>query len=49
MDEIFGINKEYERSIESLAALIHPDDRPSTLGHFKDEVPRVPTENASAA
>ena len=38
MDEIFGVDKKYERSIEGWAALIHPDDRPSMLGYFKDEV-----------
>ncbi len=38
MDEIFGIDKEYERTVEGWAALIHPDDRSSMLAYFKDEV-----------
>jgi diguanylate cyclase (GGDEF)-like protein/PAS domain S-box-containing protein len=38
MDQIFGIDKEYGRTIEGWAALIHPDDRSSMLAYFKDEV-----------
>jgi diguanylate cyclase (GGDEF)-like protein/PAS domain S-box-containing protein len=38
MDEIFGIDKEYERTVEGWAALIHPDDRSSMVAYFKDEV-----------
>ncbi len=38
MDEIFGIDKEYERTVEGWAALIHPDDRSSMLAYFNDEV-----------
>jgi diguanylate cyclase (GGDEF)-like protein/PAS domain S-box-containing protein len=38
MDLIFGIDKEYDRTVEGWAALIYPDDRPSLLAYFKDEV-----------
>ncbi len=38
MDQIFGIDKKYDRSIEGWAALIHPDDRSSMLAYFKDDV-----------
>jgi diguanylate cyclase (GGDEF)-like protein/PAS domain S-box-containing protein len=38
MDEIFGIDKEFERTVDGWAALIHPDDRASMLAYFKDEV-----------
>jgi diguanylate cyclase (GGDEF)-like protein/PAS domain S-box-containing protein len=38
MDQIFGIDKEYDRSVEGWAALIHLDDRSSMLAYFKDEV-----------
>jgi len=38
LDEIFGIDKGYDRSVEGWAALIHPDDRSSMLAYFKDEV-----------
>ncbi len=38
MDEIFGIDKEYEHTVEGWAALIHPDDRAQMLAYFKDEV-----------
>ena len=38
MDQILGIDKEYERTVEGWAALIHPDDRLSMLAYFRDEV-----------
>jgi diguanylate cyclase (GGDEF)-like protein/PAS domain S-box-containing protein len=38
LDEIFGIDKEYERTVEGWAAMIHPDERSSMLAYFKDEV-----------
>ncbi|HVN92931.1 MAG TPA: PAS domain S-box protein [Terracidiphilus sp.] len=38
MDEIFGIGKEYERSVEGWVALVHPDDRSSMVAYFQDEV-----------
>ncbi len=38
MDQIFGIDKEYEHTVEGWAALIHPDERSSMLAYFKDEV-----------
>jgi diguanylate cyclase (GGDEF)-like protein/PAS domain S-box-containing protein len=38
MDQIFGIDKEYDRTVEGWAALIHPDDRSSMLAYFKDEI-----------
>ena len=38
MDQIFGIDMEYEHTIEGWAALIHPDDRSPMLAYFKDEV-----------
>ena len=38
MDRIFGIDKEYERTVEGWAALIHPDDRSPMVAYFKNEV-----------
>ncbi|MGO8933666.1 MAG: PAS domain S-box protein [Terracidiphilus sp.] len=38
MDQIFGIDKEFDRTVEGWAALIHPDDRSRMLAYFKDEV-----------
>ncbi len=38
MDEIFGIDKQYERTVEGWAALIHPDDRSAMLTYLHDEV-----------
>ena len=38
LDLIFGIDKEYDRTVEGWAALIHPDDRSSMLSYLKDEV-----------
>jgi diguanylate cyclase (GGDEF)-like protein/PAS domain S-box-containing protein len=38
MDEIFGIGKEYVRSVAGWAALIHPEDRAMMTSYFADEV-----------
>ncbi len=38
MDQIFGIDKEYEHTVEGWAALIHLDERSSMLAYFSDEV-----------
>ena len=38
MDEIFGIDKDYERTLEGWIALIHPDDRAKMTAYFADEV-----------
>ena len=38
MDELFGIDKTYGRSVEGWEALIHPDDRAMMVDYFKNEV-----------
>ena len=38
LDQLFGINKEYERTVEGWGALVHPDDRASMVTYFVDEV-----------
>jgi diguanylate cyclase (GGDEF)-like protein/PAS domain S-box-containing protein len=38
MDEIFGIDKDYEHNLEGWSALIHPDDRVMMSAYFADEV-----------
>jgi diguanylate cyclase (GGDEF)-like protein/PAS domain S-box-containing protein len=38
MDQIFGIDKEYEHTVEGWADMIHPDERSSMLAYFKDGV-----------
>ena len=38
LDEIFGIDQRYERSVECWAALIHPDDRAMMTAYFAEEV-----------
>jgi diguanylate cyclase (GGDEF)-like protein/PAS domain S-box-containing protein len=38
LDEIFGIDEQYNRTIEGWAALIHPDDRQSLVEYLKHEV-----------
>jgi diguanylate cyclase (GGDEF)-like protein/PAS domain S-box-containing protein len=38
LDQIFGIDKEYDRSLAGWTALIHPDDRAMTTAYFADEV-----------
>ncbi len=38
LDQIFGIDKEYERTLEGWAALVHPDDRSPMVAYFKNEV-----------
>ena len=38
MDRIFGIGKEYDRSVEGWTLLVHPEDRDSMVSYFMDEV-----------
>jgi two-component system, cell cycle sensor histidine kinase and response regulator CckA len=38
MDECFGIDETYHRSVEGWAALIHPGDRAMMADYFRDEV-----------
>lgn len=38
MDKIFGINADYDRSIEGLTRLIHPEDFPRISKYFMHEV-----------
>jgi diguanylate cyclase (GGDEF)-like protein/PAS domain S-box-containing protein len=38
LDEFFGIDKDYVRSIAGWAALIHPDDRAMMTAYFAEEV-----------
>ena len=38
LDEIFGIDPEYQRSVTGWITLIHPDDREMMAGHFSEEV-----------
>ena len=38
MDQIFGIDKDYNHSFDGWAALVHPDDRSAMVAYFKDEV-----------
>ena len=38
LNKLFGINESYERSIDGLIALIHPDDREMMADYFKNEV-----------
>ena len=38
MDHIFGIGKEYDRSVDGWALLVHPDDRESMVAYFVEEV-----------
>ena len=38
LDEIFGIDKDYVRSVAGWAGLIHPDDVAMMLTHLNDEV-----------
>ena len=38
MDQIFGIDKEYEHTVEGWAALLHPDDRQTMSDYFRHEV-----------
>jgi len=38
LDRIFGIDPAYDRSVEGWAALVHPDDRPLMMDHFRNEV-----------
>jgi diguanylate cyclase (GGDEF)-like protein/PAS domain S-box-containing protein len=38
LDRLFGIDREYERSVEGWAALIHPDERAVMAAYFETEV-----------
>jgi len=38
LDQIFGIDKEYEHTFEGWAALLHPDDRQAMSDYFRHEV-----------
>lgn len=38
LDELFGIDEAYERSVDGWVALIHPDDRATMLDHLRNEV-----------
>ena len=38
LDEIFGIDQKYERTVSGWSALLHPDDRAPMVAYFRDEV-----------
>jgi PAS domain-containing protein len=38
LDELFGIDETYDRSVEGWEALIHPDDREMMTAYFDEEV-----------
>jgi diguanylate cyclase (GGDEF)-like protein/PAS domain S-box-containing protein len=38
LDELFGIDKEYERTLEGWATLIHPEDRAMMVAYMRDEI-----------
>ena len=38
LDEVFGIDQNYVRSVDGWAELIHPDDRAMMTGYFNQEV-----------
>jgi diguanylate cyclase (GGDEF)-like protein/PAS domain S-box-containing protein len=38
LDQIFGIDKEYEHTVEGWVALLHPDDRQTMSDYFRHEV-----------
>ncbi len=38
LDTIFGIDRQYERSVQAWATLIHPEDRPMITNYLKEEV-----------
>ena len=38
LDQLFGIGKEYVRSVEGWAALVHPDDRAMMVAYFANDV-----------
>ncbi|MGC1463818.1 MAG: PAS domain S-box protein [Terracidiphilus sp.] len=38
LDGLFGIGKDYERTVEGWGALVHPDDRAGMVAYFLDEV-----------
>jgi diguanylate cyclase (GGDEF)-like protein/PAS domain S-box-containing protein len=38
LDHLFGIGKEYVRSVEGWSALVHPDDRAEMVAYFANDV-----------
>jgi diguanylate cyclase (GGDEF)-like protein/PAS domain S-box-containing protein len=38
LDQILGVRSDYERSVESWAAIVHPDDRAMMVDYFNNEV-----------
>ena len=38
LDELYGIDKDYDHSIEGWASLIHPDDRERSIAYLQNEV-----------
>jgi diguanylate cyclase (GGDEF)-like protein/PAS domain S-box-containing protein len=38
LDQLFGIDKDYVRSVEGWAALVHPDDRAEMVAYFANDV-----------
>jgi diguanylate cyclase (GGDEF)-like protein/PAS domain S-box-containing protein len=38
LDQLFGIDKEYVRTVEGWAALVHPDDRALMVAYFANDV-----------
>lgn len=38
LDLLFGIDKDYKRSVEGWGALVHPDDREAMVAYFGDQV-----------
>jgi PAS domain S-box-containing protein len=38
LDDVFGIDAAYERSVEGWLGVVHPDDRPAMLAYFTEEV-----------
>ena len=38
LDDLFGIDASYDRSVAGWAAMVHPDDRAMMVDHFENEV-----------
>jgi diguanylate cyclase (GGDEF)-like protein/PAS domain S-box-containing protein len=38
LDQLFGINKDYDRSVEGWTALVHPDDRAPIVAYFTEAI-----------
>ncbi len=38
LDQLFGIGKDYVRSVEGWAGVVHPDDRAMMVAYFRDHV-----------